>query len=272
MSKAELARQLYLISADGVETFLGSYDIFASEPKGFGLKLSNTIQQVGDYIYLSETKYSMDDMSFKMIFGNYERTAYQNYQYLIKQLKGGIVTIKYIVPYVGTYLRDVALKSITKTELTKDGVLSETFTFEPLSMWYQLETIKANSSENMPFVLLSKNIDSFNIYDTTFKNELFVKVKSQSSLFIPFFEWESDGITYTDGYDLVMNPNDTLLVGNMRNSTYAIYNDSDDILIKQSEKGVIPIKVSNGNNNVKIYSNGASLSIEWRIKVESALV
>lgn len=271
MSKAELARQLYLISADGVETFLGSYDIFASEPKGFGLKLSNTIQQVGDYIYLSETKYSMDDMSFKMIFGNYERTAYQNYQYLIKQLKGGIVTIKYIVPYVGTYLRDVALKSITKTELTKDGVLSETFTFEPLSMWYQLITRSVTVTEGTPFVTLSADIDSINIYDTAFKNELQITVNANSNSFVPFWEWETDGITYTDGYDILMSSGDTLLVGNMRNSTYAFHND-EEILVKETEKGIIPIKVSNGNNSVKVYSNGALLDITWRIKVESALI
>lgn len=277
--KSDLARKLSIISSDGTETSLGTYDLFAHDPKGFGLSMKNTIQQVGTALYLADSTYSMDNISFKVIFGSQSRTPYQNYLEFAKIFKGGVVVLKYMIPGVGVYYRDVVLKSITKTEMTKDGVLDETFTFEPLSLWYQIAEESVEISDIYYNYAININIDSNNIFETNFKNNLEITLSADNvSNWAPYWTWMKNGIVYGDGYNIEMQPGDTIIVGNASdNATIAqLRRPSDgtvyDILPYEIDRGVLPVHITDGSNFVTIASNNHNMTVKLIVKVESALI
>ncbi|MCR5186199.1 MAG: phage baseplate protein [Clostridia bacterium] len=107
-----------------------------TDPSGLGVEFDLNYEPLGFSFIENANRISQGKITGIANFMHYD-----NYKELIdfiafsKELK-----ILYKVPYRRgdkTYYRDVKFKSITKSELDKDGVLKETIVFDLLSLWYE---------------------------------------------------------------------------------------------------------------------------------------
>lgn len=282
--KTTLARQFSIISKDNVETPLSGGDFFAHDPQGLGVELNNDISILNSIMYLSSQNYSIKDISFKVVCGSKTRPAYANFLYLCKQFKGGTIKLKYIIPEVGTFYRDVAIKSITKTELQRSGVIDETFTFEPLSFWYQIEEYSFTPTklgdtsytdlDEYGVSSVTLNFDVPVISNLYFRNELFIQnISDDENIEAPGWYCSHDkshpGI---DGYNLILEPGESLVTGNLDGGTYAYYtmqNGTRNVLSHQMPRCMTPLCLKDGSNtitmNIESHNN---YIVRIRTKVE----
>lgn len=224
-------RGFYLITKNGTEVSLNGDTYFAMNPKGLGLDIKNEFSNVNGIRYMLEQDYDPDDIEFDLIITdgnkNNKDTPYTNFTRFINYLKGGLVTLKYKMPGVdGYFKRDVALKKLSKTEMTETGVLVETLTFEPLTYWYEVidqgidSKLYVNSvdgaSKNMQFTLSSRSI-----LEIPFRYELrlhAIPTASCGGISNPWFNQNNYNSLYStgiDGYNVAIPSNQWLITGNL---------------------------------------------------------
>lgn len=281
MSKAT-ERGFFLISADETETSLNGGDFYVNKPEGLGLSLENTITQLNGTFYRSTSKYLLEEIKLPIIFNNTDyypatRTAYENFKYLAKQLSGGIVTLKYVVPGEEPYYRDVALKSVTKTEMDLYGVLQETLTFEPLTFWYQYQkfVFAFDGSEDQEFTM---DLDAYSILPIYYRNEIEI-FDVESSFSLPYWICSHDNThPGLDGYNITLDVGDTLTVGNLNNHISAIHYDASedteiDVLHLQMPMCKAPLCLMDGLNTLILVANdGHPFKCYVTVKLEFPLV
>lgn len=130
-------RKFSLLNEKGEEYSLMDIENYCllTSPSGFGYSYSTSYEQVGDTFVQNLRKLQQGQIT-----GTINCLYYDNYKKLVDFIeKANSLRFLYVIPYKsGTreYLRDVAIKSLTKTEIQKNGVISETITFDCLSLWY----------------------------------------------------------------------------------------------------------------------------------------
>lgn len=107
-----------------------------TEPAGLGISLNIDYAQLGNFFVENSNKIQQGQIGGIVNFKNYD-----NYKKLINFIeKSEKLKLLYTVPYKGgvqSYYRDISKPDITKTEIRYDtGLLSESITFNCLSLWY----------------------------------------------------------------------------------------------------------------------------------------
>lgn len=137
-----MVREFKLINEKG-QTF-SLMDIYnyclLTEPSGLGYSYNTEYEQLG-YSFITNLR----KMEQGKITGQVNFLSYDNYKKLVDFIeKSESLKFSYKVPYKsGTkeYLKDVQIQDITKTEIQENKVMSETITFDCLSLWYEENTV-----------------------------------------------------------------------------------------------------------------------------------
>lgn len=108
-------------------------------PSGFGYSYNSEYENLGNTFVTNLRSMAQGQITGQLNFLNYD-----NYKKLVDFIESSEkLQFSYVVPYQNgakKYLRDVELSIITKTEIQPNGVLSETVTFNCLSLWYSTST------------------------------------------------------------------------------------------------------------------------------------
>lgn len=131
-------REFKLVNEKGMQYSLMDINNYCllTDPKGLGIEFVSNYELLGKSFIESTNKIYQGKIS-----GIANFRYYDNYKELINFIAySEELKFVYKVPYkkgAKTYYRDVNFKSISKTELDRDGILKETIVFDLLSLWYE---------------------------------------------------------------------------------------------------------------------------------------
>ena len=133
-----MVRKFSLINDKGQEYSLMDIKNYCllTEPNGLGYSYDTEYEQLGNTFVTALRTISQGSISGTLNFLNYD-----NYRKLVKFISSSnTLKLEYLVPYQGgekTFYKDVALRSLSKTQIQPNGILSESITLDCLSLWYE---------------------------------------------------------------------------------------------------------------------------------------
>jgi len=109
-----------------------------TDPQGLGYGYETDYEKVGN-AFLENIR----TLEQGTITGTINTMNYQNYYKLVSFIENSEeLRFHYVVPYPNSeekeYYRDVKFKNLTKTEIQRNGVISESIEFECVSLWYSI--------------------------------------------------------------------------------------------------------------------------------------
>lgn len=133
-----MVREFKLVNEKGQEYSMMDIRNYCllTEPNGLGISYSTEYEQLGNTFISNLRKIEQGQISGIVNFLNYDN--YKNFVDFIE--KSEELKFSYKIPFKnGTkeYFKDVNIQSLTKTEIQKNGVISETIVFDCLSLWYE---------------------------------------------------------------------------------------------------------------------------------------
>lgn len=138
-----MVREFKLVNEKGQEYSLMDIENHAllTEPSGLGYGYDTQYQQLGN-TYIE----SLRNVQQGQISGTVNFLKYENYTNLVNYIESSEnLRFSYTIPYSdGTakeYFKDINIQSLTKTQLQINGILTETITFDCLSLWYEENTL-----------------------------------------------------------------------------------------------------------------------------------
>lgn len=138
-----MVREFKLVNEKGQEFSLNNIKNYAllTDPSGLGYGYDTQYQQLGNTFIENLRSIQQGQITGTVNFINYE-----NYAKLVNFVESSeSIRFSYKIPYSdGTYkqyFKDINIQSLTKTQLQINGVLSETITFDCLSLWYEENTV-----------------------------------------------------------------------------------------------------------------------------------
>lgn len=146
-----MVRQFGLINENGQEYSFMDIENYCllTDPSGLGMSYSTEYERVGNS-FLENIR----QMEQGSIEGTLNFSKYDNYRNLIDFIENSeALRFHYVVPYKNNaeFYRDVKIQSIGKTEIQPNGFLSESVTFDCLTLWYSVNeanyTIVAGEDE-----------------------------------------------------------------------------------------------------------------------------
>lgn len=138
-----MVREFKLLNEKGQEYSLIDIEGHAllTEPSGLGYQYSTNYEQLGNTFIENFRRIEQAQITGTVNFKNYD-----NYKKLVDFIeKAEILKLSYKIPFengIKEFLKDVAIQSLTKTQKQLNNILSETITFECLSLWYEENTVK----------------------------------------------------------------------------------------------------------------------------------
>lgn len=143
-----MVREFKLINEKGQSFSL--MDIYnyclLTEPGGLGYSYNTEYEQLGNTFITNIRRLEQGQITGQINFLNYD-----NYKKLVDFIeKSEKLKFSYKVPYKSgakEYLKDVEIQYITKTEIQENKVMSETITFNCLSLWYEENRVVYTISE-----------------------------------------------------------------------------------------------------------------------------
>ena len=135
-------REFRLVNEKGQEYSLMDIENYCllTEPSGLGYNYYTEYEQLGNTFLENLRRLEQGQVTGVANF-----LKYDNYKNLIDFIeKSEKLRIAYKIPFENgnkEFLRDVNIQSITKTQKQTNGVLSETITFDCVSLWYEENTI-----------------------------------------------------------------------------------------------------------------------------------
>lgn len=135
-------REFYLLNEKGQKySFMDlKNNCFLTEPSGLGYSYSTEYEQLGSTFIENIRKIEKG-----IITGLANFSCYDNYKKLIDFIETSEeLKIAYIIPFKEKkklYFKDVKIQGITKTQIKINRLISETITFDCLSLWYEENTI-----------------------------------------------------------------------------------------------------------------------------------
>ncbi len=136
-----MVREFSLINENDAEySFMDIYNYcLLTEPEGLGYSYSNTYGQIVNKFINVLKVINQGTFTGQVNFINYD-----NYFKLVNFIeKSKKLKLKYIVPYKSnpvTYYRNVDMASLSKTDISVNGILTETLELEFTSLWYITES------------------------------------------------------------------------------------------------------------------------------------
>jgi hypothetical protein len=134
-------REFKLINNLGQEYSLMDIENFAlmTEPTGLGYSYTTEYEQLGNTFITNLRRIEQGQVQGQVNF-----LKYDNYKALIDFIEHSEkLRLSYIIPYENgqkEYFKDIQIQNITKTEIQPNGILSESITFDALSLWYSENT------------------------------------------------------------------------------------------------------------------------------------
>lgn len=108
---------------------------FLSEPSGLGYSCIIDYEQLGNTFITNLRKQTQGKIDGVLNFKNYD-----NYLKLINFIESSeTLKFAYKIPFINgikEYYKDILIQSISKTQIQTNGILSETVSFDCLSLWY----------------------------------------------------------------------------------------------------------------------------------------
>ena len=135
-------REFRLVNEKGQQYSLMDIENYCllTEPSGLGYNYYTEYEQLGNTFIENLRRLEQGQITGVANF-----LKYDNYKNLIDFIeKSEKLRIAYKIPFANgnkEFLRDVNIQSITKTQKQTNGVLSETITFDCVSLWYEENTI-----------------------------------------------------------------------------------------------------------------------------------
>ena len=133
-----MVREFKLVNEKGQEYSLMDIDNYCllTEPNGLGMSYSTEYQQLGNTFISNLRKSEQGQISGMVNLLNYD-----NFKKLVDFIEKSItLKLSYKIPFkngIKEYLKDIEIQSLTKTQIQTNGVLSESITFNCLSLWYE---------------------------------------------------------------------------------------------------------------------------------------
>ena len=138
-----MVREFKLVNEKGQEYSL--MDIYnyclLTDPSGLGYSYTTEYEQLGNIFTTNLRKLNQEQHSGTLNFLNYDN--YKNFADFIETSES--LKFTYKIPYkngVKEYFKDVQIQNLTKTEKKTNGIISETVTFDCLSLWYEEQNIE----------------------------------------------------------------------------------------------------------------------------------
>lgn len=137
-----MVREFKLVNEKGQEYSL--MDIYnhclLTDPSGLGYSYTTEYEQLGNTFVTNLRKFEQGQIS-----GTANFLSYDNYKNLVDFIEASeSLRFSYKIPFQNgqkEYFKDVQIQSITKTQKQTNGIISETVTFDCLSLWYEENTI-----------------------------------------------------------------------------------------------------------------------------------
>lgn len=147
-----MVREFKLINEKGQEYSLMDIENYCllTDPSGLGYQYSTEYERVGNTFIENLRRLEQGQITGIVNFKKYD-----NYKKLIDFIESSeSLKFAYKIPFESEtkeYLKDVNIQGISKTQIQTNGILSETVTFDCLSLWYEETTaiynMKAQSDE-----------------------------------------------------------------------------------------------------------------------------
>lgn len=138
-----IVREFKLVNEKGKEYSLMDLNnyCFLSDPAGLGYGYTTEYQQLDNIFITNLRKMNQGQITGIVNFKNYD-----NYRVLVDFIENSeSLKFAYKIPYktgFKEYFKDIELVELTKTQIQPNRILSETITFNCLSLWYEEETIE----------------------------------------------------------------------------------------------------------------------------------
>jgi hypothetical protein len=137
-------RKFNLVNGNGETYGLNGLDIFASNPAGLGVAISNSYYVNGTDFINDNSSLALPVFKTKVVFGIENGDAYLQYQKFVAFLNATPLRLDYSHELIGSYSRDMKLAELTKSETTLYGVLEEDLTLECVGAWYSWKSGATN--------------------------------------------------------------------------------------------------------------------------------
>lgn len=133
-----MVREFKLVNEKGQEYSLMDIEdyCFLTEPSGLGYSFSTEYEQLGNTFIENFRKLEQGQLSGTLNFLNYNN--YKNFIDFIEASEK--LKFAYKIPFKDgykEYLKDIEIKSISKSEIQVNGIMSESIIFDCLSLWYE---------------------------------------------------------------------------------------------------------------------------------------
>ena len=136
-----MVREFKLVNEKGQEYSL--MDIYnhclLTDPSGLGYSYTTEYEQLGNTFVTNLRKFEQGQIS-----GTANFLSYDNYKNLVDFIEASeSLRFSYKIPFQNgkkEYFKDIQIQSITKTQKQINGIISETVTFDCLSLWYEENT------------------------------------------------------------------------------------------------------------------------------------
>ena len=138
-----MVREFKLVNENGKKYDLMDWDnyCFLSDPSGLGYGYTTEYQQLGNTFVTNLRKISQGQIT-----GIANFKSYDNYRDLVDFIESSeSLRFAYKIPYksgLKEYYKDIQIADISKTQIQQNGILSETVTFDCLSLWYEEREIE----------------------------------------------------------------------------------------------------------------------------------
>jgi len=140
---AEL-RSFSIINSAGEELSLMEKNTFGNTPTGLGLELTNTYYQAYGSFITDDITVKQGQFSVEMVYGAMSNKPYAQFHEAVKVLNAPPLILRYDIPDVGTYFRDIQFVSMAKSEIEEaTGVLRSACVFDFTSPWYAWQDVNA---------------------------------------------------------------------------------------------------------------------------------
>lgn len=137
-----------------------------TEPNGLGYSYSTEYEQLGNIFVENLRKFEQGQITGIVNF-----LKYDNFKELVDFIeRAENLKLAYKIPFKNgekEYLKDINIQSLTKTQIQTNGVMSETITFDCLTLWYEENTIIYDMQQQEDAIIWDFAWDSkFTSYDT----------------------------------------------------------------------------------------------------------
>lgn len=225
-----------------------------TEPSGLGYSYSTEYEQLSNVFVENLRKFEQGQIT-----GTVNCLKYDNFKELVDFIeKADSLKLAYKIPFKNgekEYLKDVNVRSLSKTQIQQTGVISETIVFDCLSLWYEqttaIFTIEPRTNEIRWDFKWDSRFSDYENRSLQYINEGHVEapilVEISGEVVNPYIELYVEGQLYqTVTFSTTIHQYEKLLYGTKENDFYIQKQNTDGTKESLFSLDVIDF----GNDNV----------------------